>query len=43
MAKQKSADEMLLLSLGIGSDADDLLRTYMRVFHKSLIFIERRF
>ena len=29
MAKQKSADEMLLLSLGIGSDADDLFRTYI--------------
>ena len=29
MAKQKSADEMLLLSLGIGPDADDLFRTYI--------------
>ena len=29
MAKQKSEDEMLLLSLGIGSDVDDLFRTYV--------------
>ena len=29
MAKQKSADEMLLLSLGIDSDADDLFRNYI--------------
>ena len=29
MAKQKPADEMLLLSLGIGSDADDLFCTYV--------------
>ena len=30
MAKQKSSDEMLLLSLGISSDADDLFRTYIK-------------
>ncbi|MCE2415945.1 type I-D CRISPR-associated protein Cas10d/Csc3 [Candidatus Poribacteria bacterium] len=29
MAKQKSADEMLLLSLGVGSDTDDIFRTYI--------------
>jgi CRISPR-associated protein Csc3 len=29
MAKQKFTDETLLLSLGIGSDADDLFRTYI--------------
>ncbi len=29
MAKQKSADELLLLSLGVGSDTDDIFRTYI--------------